>query len=112
MRVLLAGAAALIVAAGMAAAAAAFTLESVPGAAGSQNLSDPDELAPIQHLTAPPGGSGNGSGGSYSLGNSGLSFSITGGSSSVGSGTYFDGTRPPPHAPFGLGLRPPGSNLP
>ncbi len=84
--------------------ACAFTLEPVSPSqsGGSQQLANPGEDAPIQKLTSDPNGAK-----SYNFGNSGLSFSITGGGYGADrSSTYLDPSQPPQLAPFGYGFGP------
>ena len=81
----------------------AFTLEPVPPITsdGNQPLADPGDQAPIQRLTTQPNGTS-----AYSFGNSGFSFSITGGSSGGPTSTYNDPSRPPQFAPYGWDVGP------
>lgn len=90
----------------LAASAEAFTVEPVSpnGSGGNQQLADPGELAPMQRFTTQPDGTS-----AYKFGDSGFSFSITGGRSSFPSSTYLDPSRPPQWAPYGLGPAPFGS---
>ncbi|MFI5020025.1 MAG: hypothetical protein ACHQRJ_00025 [Alphaproteobacteria bacterium] len=81
----------------------AFTLEPVPPITsdGNQRLADPGDQAPMQRLTSQPNGTSG-----YSFGNSGFSFSITGGSAGGPTSTYIDPSRPPQFAPNGWNADP------
>jgi len=97
--------------------AAAFTVENYGNGGNAQNFVDPDESAPIQHLTDPKGGSSD-SGTNFLGGH--MNFSVTGngansdGGSTYGSHNYFDPSQTPvapstgfSNGPFGMfGRRP------
>jgi hypothetical protein len=89
----------------------AFTIQNFNNSNpdGSTRFADPDEQAPVQHLTNPSGHGGQAGNQTGNTGIPGLSFSITGGSQSNGAGPLlFDPTRPP--SAFGPGNQP-GNDL-
>ncbi|HLI12065.1 MAG TPA: hypothetical protein VKY65_10745 [Alphaproteobacteria bacterium] len=82
----------------------AFMLQGMGGNSGNgSNFSDPDEEAPIQKLTNPPGNRDNGIGGSgmhFGFSVNGDPSGFNGSRDLSGSRNYFDPSQPPPMRPF------------
>jgi len=86
----------------------AFTIQTMGGGSGdSGKFTDPDETAPIQHLTNPSTGQDNG----YTFSGPHFGFSVThdppSGPYGNGSKNYFDPSQPPvrPFSGSGTGAR-------